>query len=106
MGQASQEVIDALLKAYPSGASQPNNVGNLPIHQAAMWQAPVETVELLLSRYPEGATVRNQYGSLPLHMASSNQATLDVVKLLIDAINEIIRHISEGDESQDVNRPL
>jgi len=94
--QAGQEVIDALLKAYPSGASQPNNVGNLPIHQAAMWQAPVETVELLLSRYPEGATVRNQYGSLPLHMASSNQATLDVVKLLIDAYPDAL-HLQNDD---------
>eukprot|EP00568_Trieres_chinensis_P003367 CAMPEP_0183302040 /NCGR_PEP_ID=MMETSP0160_2-20130417/7971_1 /TAXON_ID=2839 ORGANISM="Odontella Sinensis, Strain Grunow 1884" /NCGR_SAMPLE_ID=MMETSP0160_2 /ASSEMBLY_ACC=CAM_ASM_000250 /LENGTH=113 /DNA_ID=CAMNT_0025464765 /DNA_START=321 /DNA_END=659 /DNA_ORIENTATION=+ len=67
--QATQEVVEALLKAHPGGASQPNSAGNLPIHQAAMWQAPVETVEALLSRFPEGATVRNQYGSLPLHMA-------------------------------------
>lgn len=94
--QASQEVIDALLKAYPSGASQPNNVGNLPIHQAAMWQAPAETVELLLSRYPEGATVRNQYGSLPLHMAASNQASLEVVKLLINAYPDAL-HLQNDD---------
>jgi len=94
--QATQEVIDALLKAYPSGASQPNNVGNLPIHQAAMWQAPAETVELLLTRYPEGATVRNQYGSLPLHMAASNQASLDVVKLLINAYPDAL-HLQNDD---------
>jgi stage V sporulation protein K len=73
--QASADVVEALLRAYPGGASQPNSAGNLPIHQAAMWQAPVETVELLLKRYPEGATVRNQYGSLPLQ----------IVRLLIDA---------------------
>ena len=83
--QASQDVVDALLKAYPTGASQPNGVGNLPPHQAAMWQASAETVEVLLVHHPEGATCRNQYGSLPLHMAASNQATVDVVKLLIEA---------------------
>ena len=94
--QASQEVIDALLKAYPGGASQSNNVGNLPIHQAAMWQAPVDTIELLLSRYPEGATVRNQYGSLPLHMAASNQATPEAVKLLIDAYPDAL-HLQNDD---------
>jgi len=94
--QATQEVIDALLKAYPGGASQPNNVGNLPLHQAAMWQGPVDTIELLLSRYPEGATVRNQYGSLPLHMAASNQASAEAVKLLIDAYPDAL-HLQNDD---------
>ena len=89
-------MVDALLKAYPGGASQPNNVGNLPIHQAAMWQAPVDTIELLLSRYPEGATVRNQYGSLPLHMAASNQASPEAVKLLIDAYPDSL-HLQNDD---------
>lgn len=94
--QASQEVIEALLKAYPGGASQPNNVGNLPIHQAAMWQAPVDTLEVLLSRYQEGATVRNQYGSLPLHMAASNQATPEAIKLLIEAYPDAL-HLQNDD---------
>lgn len=94
--QAGQEVLDALLKAYPNGASQPNNVGNLPIHQAAMWQAPIESVELLLSRYPEAATVRNQYGSLPLHMAASNQAVPEVVRLLIDSYPDAL-HLQNDD---------
>mmetsp|Transcript_26515 Transcript_26515/g.58120 ORF Transcript_26515/g.58120 Transcript_26515/m.58120 type:complete len:610 (-) Transcript_26515:178-2007(-) len=94
--QANQEVIEALLRAYPGGASQPNSAGNLPIHQAAMWQAPVETVELLLSRYPEGATVRNQYGSLPLHMAASNQASPEVVRLLIDSYPDAL-HLQNDD---------
>ena len=94
--QASQDVVESLLKAYPGGASQPNSAGNLPIHQAAMWQAPVETVELLLSRYPEGATVRNQYGSLPLHMAASNQASPEVVRLLIDSYPDAL-HLQNDD---------
>lgn len=94
--QASQDVVDALLKAYPQGASQPNGVGNLPLHQAAMWQAPVDTVELLLVHHPEGATCRNQYGSLPLHMAASNQASVDVVKLLIEAYPDAL-HLQNDD---------
>lgn len=94
--QASQDVVDALLKAYPQGASLPNGVGNLPLHQAAMWQAPPDTVELLLVHYPEGASARNQYGSLPLHMAASNSATTEVVKLLVDAYPDAL-HLQNDD---------
>lgn len=94
--QSTNEVIDALLKAYPDGASQPNNVGNLPIHQAAMWQGSVDTIELLLSRYPEGATIRNQYGSLPLHMAASNQASPEAVMQLINAYPDAL-HLQNDD---------
>ena len=89
-------MVDSLLKAYPGGASQPNSAGNLPIHQAAMWQAPVETVETLMSRYPEGATVRNQYGSLPLHMAASNQSSPEVVQLLINSYPDAL-HLQNDD---------
>lgn len=88
--------MEALLLAYPGGATQPNAAGNLPIHQAAMWQAPVETVDLLLNRYPEGATVRNQYGSLPLHMAASNQASQDVIRLLIESYPDAL-HLQNDD---------
>lgn len=94
--QASADVIEVLLKAYPGGVSQPNSAGNLPIHQAAMWQAPLETVQLLLSRHPQGATVRNQYGSLPLHMAAGNQASPDVIRLLIDAYPDAL-HLQNDD---------
>jgi ATPase family associated with various cellular activities (AAA)/Ankyrin repeats (3 copies) len=85
-----------LLTAYPGGASQPNAAGNLPIHQAAMWQAPVETIELLCARYPEGTTVRNQYGSLPLHMAASNQASQEVIRVLINSYPDAL-HLQNDD---------
>ena len=78
------------------GASVPNAVGNLPLHQAAMWQAPIDTVELLLVHHPEGASARNQYGSLPLHMAASNAATTEVVKLLVDAYPDAL-HLQNDD---------
>ncbi|GKY92809.1 hypothetical protein MPSEU_000250500 [Mayamaea pseudoterrestris] len=94
--QATADVVEVLLKAYPGGVSQPNSAGNLPIHQAAMWQAPLETVQLLLARHPQGATVRNQYGSLPLHMAASNQASPDVVRLLIDSYPDAL-HLQNDD---------
>jgi hypothetical protein len=94
--QATPDVVESLLRAFASAASQPNATGNLPLHQAAMWQAPVESVEILLSRYPEGATVRNQYGSLALHMAASNQAPPDVVRLLIAAYPDAL-HLQNDD---------
>lgn len=94
--QATADVVEALLRAYPGGASQPNSAGNLPIHQAAMWQSSTDTMELLLAKYPEGATVRNQYGSLPLHMAASNQASPEVVRLLINAYPDAL-HLQNDD---------
>jgi stage V sporulation protein K len=94
--QATPDVVESLLRAFSSAASQPNATGNLPLHQAAMWQAPVESVEILLSRYPEGATVRNQYGSLALHMAASNQAPPEVVRLLIAAYPDAL-HLQNDD---------
>ncbi len=94
--QAGQDVVEALLRAYPQGASQPNGVGNLPLHQAAMWQASAETVEALLLHYPEGATSRNKYGSLALHMAASNRASGDVVRLLIEAYPDAL-HLQNDD---------
>jgi stage V sporulation protein K len=94
--QATPDVVESLLRAFASAASQPNATGNLPLHQAAMWQAPVESVEILLSRYPEGATVRNQYGSLALHMAASNQAPPEVVRLLIAAYPDAL-HLQNDD---------
>lgn len=94
--KAGSDVVEAMLKAYPNGASQPNSAGMLPIHLAAMWQAPIETVELLLSRYPEGATVRNQYGSLPLHMGASNQASPEVISLLINSYPDAL-HLQNDD---------
>ena len=81
---------------YPSGASQPNGVGNLPLHQAAMWQAAADAVEVLLLHHPEGATCRNQYGSLPLHMAASNRADADVVRLLIESYPDAL-HLQNDD---------
>jgi len=94
--KAPAEVIDVLLKACPSAASQPNANGNLPLHQASMWQAPVDTVEVLLSRHPDAALVRNQYGSLPLHIAASNQAPVEVVQLLIDTYPDAL-HLQNDD---------
>jgi ankyrin repeat protein len=94
--QATADVVEVLLKAYPGGVSQPNSAGNLPIHQAAMWQAPLETVQLLLTRHPHGATERNQYGSLPLHLAASNQASPDVVRLLVDSYPDAL-HLQNDD---------
>ena len=81
--KAPADVIETLLKACPSAASQANANGNLPLHQAAMWQAPLDSVEVLITRHPDAATVRNQYGSLPLHLAASNHSPPEVVSLLI-----------------------
>jgi stage V sporulation protein K len=94
--QASPDILEALIRAYPAGCSHPNSTGNLPIHQACMWQIPSESLELLLHKYPAGAAVRNQYGSLPLHMAASNQASPENIRLLIDAYPDAL-HLQNDD---------
>jgi hypothetical protein len=73
-----------------------NNIGNLPLHQAAMWQASVEVLDILLEHFPEGSAVRNQYGSLPLHMAASNQAKAEAIRRLMEVYPEAV-HLQNDD---------
>lgn len=85
-----------MIKAYPDGPKIGNNIGNLPLHQAAMWQASLEVLDLLLAYYPEAASERNTYGSLPLHMAASNQAKAECVRRLIEIYPEAV-HMQNDD---------
>jgi len=89
-------VVDILIKAYPDGPRVANNIGNLPLHQAAMWQASLEILDLLLQYYREAAAVRNTYGSLPLHLAASNQAKPECIQRLMNVYPEAV-HMQNDD---------
>jgi Ankyrin repeats (many copies) len=86
--RAPLEVTEALLEAYPEGASSTNNYGNLALHFTAWKKGPIDVERLLLKVYPEGAAKKNNHGNLPLHYAAHYNAPLEVVEALYHAYPE------------------
>lgn len=99
--RAPLEVTEALLEAYPEGASQTNNYGNLALHFAAWKKGPLDCEKLLLKVYPEGAACKNNHGNLPLHYAAHYNAPLEVVEALYNAYPE-----GAAQKNNDNNTPL
>jgi len=69
---ASSDVVECLLKAYPSAAQQRDDLSNIPLHNACFSGANLGVVNALLEAYPRGVLVRNSQGS----------AASDIVKRL------------------------
>ena len=83
----SDNVVTALVEAYPGACRVPDKGGNLPIHiacQAAHVSDAIFTS--ILSMYPEGAYARNLGGMYPLHLAASNK-DLDTKKIALAALD-------------------
>jgi len=99
--RAPIEVAEALINAYPEGASQTNNYGNLALHFTAWKKGPLAVEQLLLKIYPEGAGQRNNHGNLPLHYAAHYNAPLEVVEALYDAYPDAAMQ-----KNNDSNTPL
>ena len=62
---ASADVIERLLKAYPSAAQQRDDLSNLPLHCACFSGTSPDAINALLEAYPRGVLVRNSQGSAP-----------------------------------------
>jgi len=99
--RAPIEVADALLRAYPEGASIANNYGNLALHFTAWKKGPLDVERLLLESFPEGAARKNNHGNLPLHYAAHYNAPIEVVQALYDAFPEGSQQVNN-----DNNTPL
>ena len=69
------DVVAALLRVNPLGASVRDAAGQLPIHHVK--RKDVATV--LLAAHPDGARVKDEDEQLPLHVALAKQRPLDVV---------------------------
>ena len=59
-GQASMEVVAALLAAHPGAARVEDRHGMLPLHWAAEQQASVEVVAALLAAHPGAARAEDE----------------------------------------------
>ena len=62
---ASADVIERLLRAYPSAAQQRDDLSNLPLHCACFSGTSLDAINALLEAYPRGVLVRNGQGSAP-----------------------------------------
>ena len=79
---APDEVVHALLAAYPKAAKAADGAGNLPIVGAVASGCGIAAVQALLKAHPEGIRARQGPHTL-LHTAACNGQTVDVIDLLI-----------------------
>jgi hypothetical protein len=69
-----ENVVIALVEAYPGGCRVVDRAGNLPIHLACVASRVSDAIfTSILSMHPEGAYARNHAGMYPLHLAASNK---------------------------------
>lgn len=67
--QAMEDLVHALLDAYPDAANSPDDQGMLPLHLVVANPKPNDyIVQLLLLVYPAAVDVRDKYGRTPLDL--------------------------------------
>eukprot|EP00568_Trieres_chinensis_P000175 CAMPEP_0183305550 /NCGR_PEP_ID=MMETSP0160_2-20130417/10252_1 /TAXON_ID=2839 ORGANISM="Odontella Sinensis, Strain Grunow 1884" /NCGR_SAMPLE_ID=MMETSP0160_2 /ASSEMBLY_ACC=CAM_ASM_000250 /LENGTH=362 /DNA_ID=CAMNT_0025468761 /DNA_START=44 /DNA_END=1132 /DNA_ORIENTATION=+ len=71
-GGAQLKVIEAMIKAHPSGVSTRDLRGRLPIHAACISGTTVPVLEELLRILPESAEMRDSGGRTPLQHAEQS----------------------------------
>eukprot|EP00980_Cylindrotheca_fusiformis_P013227 scaffold3359_cov123-Cylindrotheca_fusiformis.AAC.31 len=72
--EAPEDVIKAVLAAYPLGAQSQDDKGMLPLHLAFHSGMKEEAITLLLEVYPKSVEVRDFKGRLPLDLAQASSA--------------------------------
>ncbi|CAJ1922143.1 unnamed protein product [Cylindrotheca closterium] len=82
--QPPDEVIEAIIAAYPNGAKSQDQDGWLPAHCACFYGAKPSTIKVLLDANPRGAQLKDDEGRLPLHYACLKGASQKVVDLLLE----------------------
>jgi ankyrin repeat protein len=82
--QPPDEVIEALITAYPDGAQSRDQDGWLPIHCGCFYGADASTIKVLLGSYAKGAQLKDDEGRLPLHYACLKGASQEIVDVLLE----------------------
>lgn len=72
--KAPENVIEALLKAFPKGAETKDDQGMLPIHLSFRNAATEGTVKQLLAAYPNSIDVKDRKGRVPLVLAQASSS--------------------------------
>jgi chromosome segregation ATPase len=70
--KAPEQVIEALLGAYPGGAECKDDQGMLPLHLAFRNGSTEGVVNLLLVAYPQSIDVKDRKGRIPLVLAQAS----------------------------------
>lgn len=82
------DVMEALLKAYPSALLDLSETGMTPLHYACRFKAPRDSVKLLLYQYPAlgklAVSKRDAQGRTPLWYAVRYDAPKGVVEMLLE----------------------
>ncbi|KAL7557909.1 hypothetical protein ACA910_009224 [Epithemia clementina (nom. ined.)] len=84
-GGPPQQVVEALLNVYPSGAHKLDKEGSTPLHFATHYAASPGVVELLLKAYPKAVRLQDLYGRSPLYHAVDKCLAMEALKLLVQA---------------------
>lgn len=84
--QASTEVVQTLLQAYPEALTKTTNLGRSPLLLALRYDAPFETIELLCN--DETAQLPDRDAHYPLHFACRAQSRVRVICLLLKTFPE------------------
>jgi len=69
---ATEDVIRALLEAYPKGAQSRDDQGMLPLHLAFRHGSTVGIVNLLLVAFPQSVKVKDKKGRIPLVLVQAS----------------------------------
>ncbi len=94
--QVETPSMKILLHAHPTAVSEPDRLGNVPLHLAAYEQTNLDAFEMLLqeskkNRYGDVngnvnvVAMKNRLGSTPLHVAAMNNAPSHVIDQIIEA---------------------
>lgn len=81
--QASEDVVDFLLKQYPESVQIPTASGWFPLHLASARGSSLGVIQRLISAWPESVQQATRDGRMALHFACANHASLQIVQLLI-----------------------
>lgn len=96
----SEEVIDALIKAYPDGLKVEDKDGRLPIHVACLRaEQRFEVIDVLMNAYPDGLQKHDYQRLLPIHHAChargkrgyNDEEDFKVIKAILSVYSKNIR---------------
>lgn len=83
--QPPDNVIEALLEAFPDGSICKDQDGWLPIHCACFYGASEGVVNILLKVNQKSLMIKDDDGRLPLHYACIKGATVGIISALIES---------------------
>lgn len=84
--KAPEEVVEALLSAFPKGSQEKDDQGMLPLHLGFRNGASEEIVNLLLMAFPESVDSPDRKGRVPLTLAKA--AASPRREIYIDALEK------------------